>query len=46
MKLACVLASIMLALSVVIVLDAFRRWYGLLNSGRQEAAEPSLSKEL
>jgi carbon starvation protein len=30
-KLACVLASIMLFLSAIIVVDAVRRWYALLN---------------
>jgi carbon starvation protein len=37
MKLACVLAVIMLTLTVIITLDTVRRWYVLLteNSGRK-----------
>jgi carbon starvation protein len=37
-KLACVLASVMLFLSAVIVLDALRRWRMLLNGSAVEAA--------
>ena len=39
-KLACVLASIMLFLSAIIVIDAVRRWYGLLNG---VAASPAVA---
>lgn len=45
MKLACVLASIMLVLALVIVLDAIRRWYSLLANGHRAVAEPALSTE-
>ena len=33
-KLACVLAGIMLTLTVIITLDTVRRWYVLLYNGR------------
>lgn len=43
MRLACVLASIMLILSAVVVIDAVRRWYVLLNGKAVSApAEPPL----
>ncbi|MCX7426047.1 MAG: carbon starvation protein A [Planctomycetia bacterium] len=40
-KLACVLAAIMLSLTVIIALDTLRRWYVLLaNGAKQPDAEP------
>ncbi len=39
LKLACVLASIMLTLTVIITLDTARRWYVLLMNGRRKAVE-------
>jgi carbon starvation protein len=38
MKLACVLASIMLALTAVIVVDSLRRWYAILRGPAPAAA--------
>jgi carbon starvation protein CstA len=44
MKLACVLASIMLGLSAIIAVDAVRRWYTLLNgAAKQPAVAPAVS---
>jgi len=43
-KLACVLATVMLLLSAVIVLDALRRWFGILRQPKAQfepATEPS-----
>ncbi len=43
-KLACVVASIMLGLSAIIVIDAVRRWYALLNGAVPEpASAPAVS---
>ncbi len=39
LKLACVLASIMLTLTIIITLDTARRWYVLLANGRSKAVE-------
>lgn len=39
MKLACLLACIMLALSAVILLDGIRRWYSVLSAGRRKVPE-------
>jgi len=42
LRLACVLASIMLALSAVIVADAVRRWYMILRSESAGPLEPAV----
>jgi carbon starvation protein len=43
-KLACVLAGIMLTLSAVIVLDALRRWYAVLFGPAEKAVELATSR--
>ena len=45
LKLACVLATIMLVLAAVIVLDAIRRWYELLFGSAPEPVELSLAEK-
>jgi carbon starvation protein len=45
LKLNCVLASVMLALSAVIAVAAVRRWFVLLTNGREPSASPSAADE-
>lgn len=44
LKLNCVLASVMLALSAVIAVAALRRWYVLLANGRAEPASSAVDE--
>ena len=46
LKLACVLASIMLTLTVIITLDTARRWYVLLANGRVQPEAELTADEL
>ena len=46
LKLACVLASIMLTLTIIITLDTARRWYVLLANGRRRPEAELTADEL